>query len=227
MIKHHILTIAVRIIFSVIFLSSTIGYADDEPLLTFNGQTTVRSVVYDDQTNVVIPHHDEVTTNLIMAYKIGQQFGFGETLQAIMLQESSGASGQIGNSKAKIANRSYGLMQLQLVTVKDILSRYTELMEKYFPGRLFSSLKNKELITLIMKNSEANITIAAYHLRLYMQLVDNNWNRAIAAYNVGIGNVKHIKRAYQFKYVVGVKQKLNDIVKPFNEQNINLLTQEA
>lgn len=79
---------------------------------------------------------------------------------------------------------------------------------------------------LLVTNEEANIRIAAYHFKLYLALSKGNWERAVAAYNVGIGAVKRIGNPSNFGYVKAIKTKLAAL-KPFNKANGNVVDSES
>lgn len=157
--------------------------------------------------------------NMKLAYAIGSEIGHPETMQALMLQESGGRSAVIGNKNASVSKRSYGIMQVQIVAARSVMQRYPDIKERYFPDRRSSSITNQELVDLLLSNDEANIRIAAYHFRLYLSIAKGNWDRAVAGYNMGIGNAIHLHNPSDVDYVVSVKQKLNKIVKPFNHKN--------
>lgn len=158
--------------------------------------------------------------NLRAVYMIGAEIGHPETLQAMLLQETNGGlSERVGAKHAPVNKRSYGLMQVQIVAARSVLQRFTNLMEQYFPQRAYRSVTDKEIVNLLLDNDEANIRIAAYHFNLYMKLSNGNWNKAVAAYNMGIGNAMKISNHGDVSYVRDIKQKLNTIVRVFNRNN--------
>lgn len=158
-----------------------------------------------------------VERNLRKVFEVGQEVGHPETLQAILLQESSGVTPPL-KSKLPSLTVSYGLMQVQINSAKSVLARFPELMERYFPQRSVKNVTNKEVMDLLVTNDDANIRIAAYHFNLYLALSNGNWDRAVAAYNVGIGAVKRIGNPSQFGYVKDIKKRLH-MIKPFNHLN--------
>lgn len=192
-------------------------------------------LAYSDVPQLVIPHvyeieNDVKSQNLKLVYDIASKFGYPEILQGMLLQESNGGTVRslVGSPKAKPSRRSYGLMQVQVVAAKSIFTRQPDLLEQYFPNRTVRSLRDGEVIKLLMTNPEANVTIAAYHYDLYLKLLNGNHTKTIAAYNVGIGGVKKLKNPARFKYVVEVKQKIETVVKMFNEKyNLNTATRRG
>lgn len=161
-----------------------------------------------------------VTTNMLKVRAIAQEFGHHETMQAILLQESNGGTGKpVGNPSASVRNRSYGLMQVQIVAARSILSRYPSISNEYFPGKLVSSITDKEIVSLLLHNDEANIRIAVQHFDLYLTLSKGNWTKAVAAYNMGIGNANKTTSFANNHYVRSIKTHIQTTVKPFNRTN--------
>jgi hypothetical protein len=115
-------------------------------------------------------------------------------------------------------------MQVQVVAARSILQRHPEMVKKYFPGRVYASLADEEIIALLLTNDEANIRIAATHFKLYMQLCGGDWDRAVAAWNAGIGGVENIPDPAEYDYVISVKSKLDNVVRSFNRKNNLTLT---
>lgn len=166
------------------------------------------------------------TENLRKVFLIGREVGNPETMQAILLQETNGGVGQaIGNKSSPVGKRSYGLMQVQVVAARSILQRVPAVLKMYFPNKTYDSIADEEIIALLLTNDEANIRIAAHHFKLYLQLSSGNWDRAVAAYNAGIGGVNNIPSPAEFGYVVSVKAKLENAVRPFNRKHNLQLTQ--
>lgn len=157
---------------------------------------------------------EEVTKNLQRVYEIGQEIGNPETLQAIMLQESGGYL--IKTIQPPSKTRSYGIMQVQIVAARSMLSRNPELLELYFPDRKYRSLSDKEIVNLLVMDDDANMRIAAYHFKTYLDLCSGDWNKAVAAYNVGIGAVQRIPNPVKFGYVKAIKTRLQSI-RSFNQ----------
>lgn len=162
--------------------------------------------------------NEVVERNLKKVYEVGKEVGYPETLQAILLQESSGVT-PVPKSKKASLSVSYGLMQVQINSAKSVFARFPELMDRYFPQRDLKSLSNKEIMDLLVTDEDANIRIAAYHFNLYLKLCNGNWDKAVAAYNVGIGAVNRIGNPAKFGYVKEIKHRL-DMIKPFNILNI-------
>lgn len=176
----------------------------------------------------LVRYLDTKTENMKLAHTVGKEVGNPETLQAILLVESRGGVGSlIGGAGLPILKRSYGIMQVQINTARSVLERTPTLVDRYFPERPYRSITNDEIIKLLLTNNEANIRIAAYNFKMNMSFVKGNWDRAVAAYNVGIGTVlKTGINCSEYGYVKLVKSKLTTTVRKFNQDNDLVLTQQ-
>jgi hypothetical protein len=161
-----------------------------------------------------------IASNLKKVYSISKAFGHPETMQAILMQESGGGiSHPVGNLDSPIGKRSYGIMQVQVVAARSILSRYPGIFDQYFPHRKYSTVTDEEIIALLLMNDEANIHIAAQHFNLYYRLSNGDWHTAVAAYNMGIGNALKRENHGEYPYVVEVERRIQEVIKPFNRQH--------
>jgi hypothetical protein len=170
-------------------------------------------------------HSSVIKQNMLKVRTIAKEVGHHETMQAILLQETNGGTSHpVGNLKSPIGKRSYGIMQVQLVAGRSVLERRPELAERYFPDRKLSSVMDEEIIALLLSNDEANIRIAVHHFDIYHKLSKGNWMKAVAAYNMGIGNA--LKRASfdDVPYVKSIQKRISTTVKPFNKSNPGQLT---
>jgi hypothetical protein len=155
--------------------------------------------------------------NLILAYKVGEEVGHPETIQALMLQETNAGRAGLVDNNLPPNKRSFGIMQMQPGTAKAVLNQYPELRDQYFPG--YRAITDRSIITLLLTNNEACIRIAAYHYKDLMERARGNWSKAVASYNLGIGGVQRIRDVANFGYVQSVRTKLKSIVRPFNASN--------
>lgn len=163
--------------------------------------------------------------HLFTVFTIGKEIGHPETLQAILMQETNGGrSSRIGNPSAPLTQRSYGLMQVQIVAARSVFNHFPQIRQMYFEDRSTKSLSNQEIASLLLDNDDANIRIAAYHFKIYMNLAKGNWTKAVAAYNMGIGNAFKITD-HNTSYVQSIRNHLKTFVQPFNRKNDLTLTQ--
>ena len=164
-----------------------------------------------------LPANDTLTRNMLKVRSMAEQYGHHETMQAILLQESKG--GLDPTIKSYTGSGSYGLMQVQIVAARSVLSKYPNIREIYFPGRKLESVKNKEIVALLVDNDDANIHIAIYHFNLYLSIVRGNWTKAVAAYNMGIGNALKIASHDDNPYVKSIRTKIQTTVRQFNNKH--------
>ncbi|MBD3669860.1 MAG: hypothetical protein HUJ29_03730 [Gammaproteobacteria bacterium] len=149
---------------------------------------------------------------LNLAHRIGMESD-GEAhaamLQSILMQEShAGRFGRIGDTNADIGKRSYGVMQIKLITANDVLARYPSM------GRFKTE---EDLIIKLVTDDYFNIQIASRHLLLLRNHTKRE-AQAVMAYNTGLS--KALKHWYpeKFRYVRKVKRYLTHVVTPFNRR---------
>lgn len=189
--------------------------ATEEPVAT-----TVEAEKVEESVSFKSKLNKAITANLKKVYDIAKNIGHPETMQAILMQESGGGvANPVGNLKSPVGKRSYGIMQVQVVAARSILTRYPETFERYFPDRKYSSVSDEEIIALLIRNDEANIRIATQHFGLYLSLSNGDWNKAVAAYNMGIGNANKRSDHANVSYVKEIKARMIKLVKPFNKNN--------
>jgi len=130
-----------------------------------------------------------------------------ETLQSIMMVETrAGTSGQVGLPNAHPSFRSYGLMQVTVPTARAMFKRFPDLFDQFFSGRSLAKVTDVEIKNLLLKNTKANILLGIHVFTLYLDIVNGETDRAVAAYNMGIGNALKRKNAPKAKYVQDVNQ---------------------
>ena len=130
-----------------------------------------------------------------------------ETLQGIMLVETrAGTGGSVGLPKAHWTRRSYGLMQITVPTAQVILRDNPEILQRYFGKRSWKSISLEEMRAFLIREKRANIHMGAVLFKLYLDMTGNEWARAVAGYNMGIGNALKRKEAPKVKYVRDVRE---------------------
>jgi hypothetical protein len=141
-----------------------------------------------------------------------------ETLQAMMMVETrAGTGGSVGLPTAHPSRRSYGVMQLTVPTARVLFRDHDDLRQQYFGDRPLKNVKDKEIITLLLKDPKLNIKLGVMLFVQYLDMVNNEWARAVAAYNMGIGNALKRKEAPKAKYVQDVRSWM-PVVAALNEQ---------
>jgi len=154
-----------------------------------------------------------------MAYYIGKDVGFPETIQALLLQEThAGAFGdRIGDINLPVGKRSYGVMQMKVSTAKKVLTAYPELVTKYFPTRkTLSRVREEELIIKLIQDDEFSIHLAALNFAIHRKS-SKSWSQAVVAYNTGQGAANDIENPKEHEYFIHIINRLIKEVRPFNK----------
>lgn len=203
---------------STFFTGYASGYIEfTDPMKT--ATTEVAPVPETPMTPQEVIKRGGLADNLLTVFHVGREVGNPETLQAILIQESGGTPTTVGNKGSPVGKRSYGLMQVQINAARSVLQRNQKLVKQYFKGRSYGSLVDEEIIAVLITNDEANVRIAAHHFQIYYKLCGGDLDKAVAAYNTGIGGVEAIPNPSEFQYVLSIKAKLQDVVRPFNQKH--------
>ena len=149
---------------------------------------------------------------LNLAHRIGMDEDGEEhaaMLQAILMQEShAGNYGRIGDVDADVGKRSYGVMQVKLITAYDVLKKFPEM----------GSFKTDEgLLIRLVTDDAFNIRIASKHL-LMLRKNTRREAQAVMAYNTGLNKAMAHWYPEKFRYVRKVKRYLVHVVAPFNQR---------
>jgi hypothetical protein len=134
----------------------------------------------------------------------GDRFGMGDEMQAILLQESvAGRYGPIGDKRFKDwRKRAYGPMQVRFETARWILKATYN--HEYEDRALFDKL---------LWDDHFNIWVGSLYLK-YCKKLTMNWEQAVLAYNVGLGNVlKHNLSYDPGNYLNKIKVHLADTIR--------------
>lgn len=162
---------------------------------------------------------DEQERILKLAYNVGNEIGWPETMQAIVMQETlAGHFGyRIGDLNLPVGRRSYGIAQVKVSTARFVLNNYHELKDQYYGDRKLRNVADEELIVLLMTNDEACMVIAARNFEMMLKFSKGRWAHAVAAYNQGWGRVREMENPRQFKYVKKITHRIKKQVRPFNK----------
>lgn len=157
---------------------------------------------------------------LTIAYYTGQEVGYPETIQALLLQETNAGEygNRIGDVNQPMGKRSYGVMQVKVATAHTVMKRYPTFVKQYFPQyKREDQIRSEELIIKLIQDDEFNIRVGAYNFMMMRKGV-KTWEGAIVAYNTGIGAYRSIKHPKLHKYYKSVVYKISNQVRPFNEK---------
>lgn len=152
------------------------------------------------------------TQLLDLAYTIGQADGGREhalLLQAMLMHESrAGLSHRVGDTHSPVGKRSYGVMQIKLITAFDTLKRHRQMGE-------FKT--EEDLIIRLVTDDEFNLRIASRHL-LWLRQHSDFTAQAVMAYNTGLSKAKAHWYPQKFEYVRRIQRYLDEVVIPYNRQ---------
>jgi soluble lytic murein transglycosylase-like protein len=128
---------------------------------------------------------------LNIAFQEGKKIGIPNTVRAMLLQETN--AGQMGRIHDK--GKTFGVMCIKVSTAREILNS----SESY-------DIIRKQLIY----DDYFNIKVAVKYLKYLLELFNDDINKAVLAYNVGLGRVrKYGMRFDPNKYLAKVKSKIS------------------
>jgi hypothetical protein len=115
--------------------------------------------------------------------------------------------------------RYYGVTQMKIVAVMDVLKSYPQYVSTYFNKRPLSRIAEEEIIGKLMYDDEFAIRMATLYFKKY-QAQAKNMSEAIAMYNQGPTGAKQLTNPELFHYVEGVRMHIKYNVRRFNERYI-------
>lgn len=135
-----------------------------------------------------------------LAREIGVKYGYPETLQMILAQETlAGKLGRVGDN-----GDSLGVMQIQPPTAEFITRKTTTLPR----------LANRKAYAQRIKHDDRYAMEVAAQTFLYnMKVFNNDWRRAVVAYNAGIKGASRMtdEQVSNHAYLVGIRGKMKMI----------------
>jgi hypothetical protein len=164
--------------------------------------------------------YDHSQRNLLtLAYHIGMEVGFPETIQSILLQETlAGKLGnRIGDTVLPTLKRSYGVMQVKAGTARQVLRLNPDLRKRYFPQfKSEKKIRDEEIIIQLIQDDVFTIKVAALYFS-HQRKYATSWSQAVVSYNQGLGRARQIENPKEHKYYRKVVQRLVKEVRPFNK----------
>jgi len=169
-----------------------------------------------------------VNENLMLVYDTCKDMGMeqhAETLQGILMQESSGGDGLFKGGKT-LPSRNYGMMQIRVETARVIFRDNPDVFARYFGDRDLDKVKDSEIKHLLIYNNAASVRLAALLFKQYWELAGGDWIKTVAGYNMGIYAAIDGRNVKINPYARGVFKHIQSRIHPFNEQ-VGLLTESA
>ena len=162
--------------------------------LTFNAYATAwQSVKFtEDQKRL-----------LEIAREEGEKIGYPETIQAILLQETTaGLTGPVGDIGNGFGKRSYCHMQIKVASAQDVIRKFD----------LPRFKTEEELIARLITDDHFCIQMGARYFKLMLDQT-KNWNIAVLAYNRGAKGAKR----YTGKngYVKDIRSFIVNVIRPY------------
>ncbi len=153
--------------------------------------TTTPFAHSDNSKHIAIPEHIQVQTQnqkidtpVTLAAKIGQQHGVGDIMKRILKQESNNGKAElIGGTHLPVGKRYYGVMQMKVVAVREVMRRYPNFTKKYFSEE--KSVPDEFVIAKLITNNEFSIEAATLYYTYMKKLAKRDTYLAVAAYNQG------------------------------------------
>jgi hypothetical protein len=123
------------------------------------------------------------------AYEVGLPNDLGWTTMAILIRESQiDTFGPVGDHHRPMGKRSYGAMQVTLAAAKEVLHQHCP--------RLNPGLDtDEEVISHLIMRPKWNIEVGGCYLAALRKETDR-LSDAVAAYNMGLGNLLEHGRGY-------------------------------
>lgn len=167
-------------------------------------------------TEAKVYYSDKQLGSLHLARQVGDLYGFPETLQGIILQESSACLDRLGDD-----GKSLGCGNVTVPAAKDVLS-YCKLPKnaKACAVFVYYYTSDTSLATDLTINDDFNIIIAALYFKMHYDYFKSKgfslpWTRAIVAYNTGRNRVKNMSETelYNNSYRAKIKYRIKNIRK--------------
>lgn len=120
----------------------------------------------------------------VLAAKIGQQHGVGDIMKRILKQESNnGKADLVGGTHLPVGKRYYGVMQMKVVAVREVMRKRPEFTKKYFTGS--KNIPDEFVIAKLITDNEFSIEAATLYYTYMKKLAKRDTYLAVAAYNQG------------------------------------------
>lgn len=147
---------------------------------------------------------------MLLAYEVGDRFGgYGEVLQAIVLQESiASLLPLVADMSKPPMGRSYGVAMVKPIAAAGVFRFHPELDR---------GLEGDALVQALRYDHEYNLQIAVRYLDWLVGRTDS-LEEALVAYNLGYAGSRHLENYAEYRYTQGVLANWNKVVTPFNQQ---------
>lgn len=143
---------------------------------------------------------------LDIAKREGKKIGYPETIQAILLKESTaGLIGPVGDISNGFGKRSYCHMQIKLVSAQHVIDKYN----------LPRFRTEEELIAKLLTDDEFCIYMGARYFKLMLEQT-KDWKTAVLAYNKGAKGAK--RHTGTSSYVSDIRSFIVNVIRPYESR---------
>lgn len=159
------------------------------------------------------------TKLLATAYEIGLNYGSEtrEVVQGLLLQESAaGTVARIGGLHLPVGLRYYGVMQMKVKAVQDVLVTHPKFCEMFFQ-KPFGKITSEEIIAKLITDDPFSLRMAYAYYDKYRRHSKDIYE-AITMYNQGPGGAMRVDNFKEFDYTANVVKHIRYNVRPFNKQ---------
>lgn len=159
------------------------------------------------------------TKLMATAYELGMDYTYEtrEVVQGILLQESAaGTVDKIGGKHLPVGLRYYGVMQMKVVAVMDVLAIHPKLCDQFF-HKSFGKIAPEDIIAKLITDDPFTIRMAYAYYDKYRKRSRDVF-QAITMYNQGPGGAMQVSNFEEFDYTANVIRHIRYNVRPFNRQ---------
>ncbi len=141
----------------------------------------------------------------VIAYRVGEEIGWPETMQSILYQET--LAGKLG--RVNIFGDAFGVAQVKPGTARFVWMHFKDIERVEDETELVNRLKNDD---------EYNLRVGSRYFLYCLNKYKGDWKHALVAYNIGHNGAKKVSKedTFTFNYVVKLKEKL-ELVREFNK----------
>ncbi len=159
------------------------------------------------------------TKLMATAYELGMEYTYEtrEVVEGILLQESAaGTVDRIGGKHLPVGLRYYGVMQMKVAAVQDVLATHPKFCDLFFQ-KPYGKIAPEEIIAKLITDDPFTIRMAYAYYNKYRKRSTDVY-QAITMYNQGPGGALLVDDPEEFEYTVNVIKHIRYNVRPFNKQ---------
>jgi len=159
------------------------------------------------------------TKLMATAYELGMDYNYEtrEVVEGLLLQESiAGAVDRVGGKHLPVGLRYYGVMQMKVTAVQDVLATHPKFCAQFF-HKSYGKISSEEIIAKLITDDPFTIRMAYAYYDKYRKRSKDVYH-AITVYNQGPGGARLVDDHEEFEYTANVIRHIRYNVRPFNKQ---------